>query len=158
DAATMGVGTTITASTPPEACTLFGPDPPPGDFRPRDPDLTGGYYQPLLLRGEGPDAIASERIRCNLARAPVDLAREYRERYVANANPHLGASITARERSSGNAVELDELPPSAEIELEATIAGDAREQYLVLDGRALKTACEVLAISWFTTRGEFESR
>ena len=44
-------GLQTTGAVPADACTLFGPDTPaprPGQppFRPRDPDVTGGYYLP----------------------------------------------------------------------------------------------------------------
>ena len=33
---------------PDAACLNDGPDTPPGGFRPRDADSTGGYYQPVV--------------------------------------------------------------------------------------------------------------
>ncbi|HEY3254561.1 MAG TPA: hypothetical protein VGJ91_11455, partial [Polyangiaceae bacterium] len=44
-----GTGLSIEAETPRGGCSLFGPNSPPGGFRPRDPDISGGYYQPLRL-------------------------------------------------------------------------------------------------------------
>lgn len=42
-------GPELTAPLPLDACARFGPDPPPGNARPRYPDATGGFYQPLVL-------------------------------------------------------------------------------------------------------------
>ncbi|HLL22357.1 MAG TPA: hypothetical protein VK427_09510, partial [Kofleriaceae bacterium] len=41
----LGIGETATGTLPADGCLCFGPDVPPGGFRPRDPDPTGGYYQ-----------------------------------------------------------------------------------------------------------------
>src|SRR5207253_227540 len=43
----LGDGATVTATMPAAACATYGPDTPPGGFRPRDPDPSGGYYQPV---------------------------------------------------------------------------------------------------------------
>lgn len=147
------IGPVFTSSTPHDACTIFGPDPPPGDFRPRDPDLTGGYYQLLLLRGAGPDAIAGERILCNLARASAALSREYRQRYAINQNPRLGAL-------SFGAATLDALPAGAEVALSLALDAGAHENYVRLDPitKTIVEDTETLAISWFVNRGALETR
>ncbi|HEX3594926.1 MAG TPA: hypothetical protein VHU80_07490, partial [Polyangiaceae bacterium] len=48
-----GQGQEVASAVPREACSLFGPNPPPpkpGETggRPADPDPTGGYYQPVV--------------------------------------------------------------------------------------------------------------
>src|SRR5262249_44281457 len=87
-------GPSTSAATPADACSRFGPDVPPSmpgqpPLRPRDPDITGGYYQPLVVQLGSDTTFGLERITCNLANAPVDVSIEYRMRYVANQNPLL---------------------------------------------------------------------
>ncbi|MEO6599142.1 MAG: hypothetical protein ABIQ16_04665, partial [Polyangiaceae bacterium] len=94
-----GRGLTIDAPTPLNGCALFGPDTPPGDFRPRDPDSTGGYFQPLRVDVPGTiPAFHLQRISCGLAEASADTARAFALAYVRNHNPTL-AEVAAR--SSG---------------------------------------------------------
>jgi len=62
-----GQGPSIQTQTPFDACSLFGPDTPPGGFRPRDPDATGGYYQPVRVDlAHAAPVFHLERITCNL--------------------------------------------------------------------------------------------
>ena len=104
---------TATATVPPNACALFGPDPPPQmpgqpPLRPRDPDVTGGYYQPLRLVDGEVTGFALERVTCNLAQAGADLAVAVtRMTYQANENPTL-QPLTAT--VDGAAVALDAHP------------------------------------------------
>jgi hypothetical protein len=86
--------TTDNVAVPADACQLFGPDVPPGGVRPRDPDPTGGYYQPV--RADAADAgiaFGFARITCNLPNAPGDVAHEYQMSYVANQTPVLQALV-----------------------------------------------------------------
>ena len=100
----------IDAATPPDACQLFGPDPPPGGFRPRDPDDTGGFYQPVRVRLGALIAFALERVTCDLPNAPVDAAIELKKRYVANHNPKLVPLVATVD---GAPVALDHVPAGA---------------------------------------------
>jgi hypothetical protein len=97
-----------------EACTLFGPITPPVakdqlPIRPRDPDITGGYYlpvrvslwipEPLRRPGmAGEDTLVGfelERIACGLANAPPGITRDFNATYTSNQNPHLaGVNLT----------------------------------------------------------------
>jgi hypothetical protein len=146
-----GAGATITATTPPDACQLFGPDPPPGMYRPRDPDVTGGYYQPLSIFGAGSPAVALERILCNLAKAPIDVAAEYRARYTPNRNPTL-LDVAAD-------MPLDRVPPGATVTLSASWSSDSAETYVLYDPAttSIIEAQEVLSVAWFATEGAFET-
>jgi Rrf2 family protein len=71
---------------PDEACRFFGPDAPPPTKdgpggRPTDPDLSGGFYQPVVaFLGDEP-SLGALRLDC----APDNV--EYRARYRANENP-----------------------------------------------------------------------
>src|SRR5690606_7023206 len=87
----VDLGTTDEPSgtLPSDGCRLFGPDTPPGEFRPRDPDPTGGYYQPVRADVLGDIAFGLSRITCKLPTAPTHVARDYDLHYVANENPAL---------------------------------------------------------------------
>jgi len=93
----IGVGPTATATVPSDACRLFGPDVPPSESgkatgRPVDPDLTGGYQQPLRVTAPGADgrSMFGLRLSCGLARATQRQSVEYRRLYQANHAPELG--------------------------------------------------------------------
>ena len=81
---------------PGDACKKFGPQPPDVErgkpaLRPRDPDVTGGFYQPVRAKLEASDdeyvAFALERIRCRLANAPADVTAMFNMLSKANTNP-----------------------------------------------------------------------
>jgi len=85
-----GAGPTAAANTPGKGCTLFGPDTGSTGFRPRDPDSTGGFYQPLRAELSGaPDAFALTRIKCDLPNASADAATAFAKAYKLNKNPQL---------------------------------------------------------------------
>lgn len=142
----------VTATTPADACALFGPDLPPGGFRPRDPDVTGGFYQPVRVEAMGLVAFDRERITCDLASAPIDAAIELQKRYHENRNPGL-APLTA---SVGSVpVALDSVPAGSHVRfLVGWGAGDA-EAYPMFDLGAAKIVDrrEALRVSWFATAG-----
>ena len=84
---------------PNDGCMTFGPQPPPvqpgqPQIRPRDPDATGGFYQPLrvtLQAASGTDvAFELERISCMLANAPIDV--------IAHVRQHLHEEPQSRDR------------------------------------------------------------
>jgi hypothetical protein len=138
-------GETITLPIPGDACALFGPDPPPGGFRPRDPDVTGGYYQPLRARALGQTAFLLQRVRCNLASAPTDIAATYRERYRENQSPKL--------------LPFSVPPLKAGATTRIEIAWDAPEVYAWFDQetQSIRDKRESMRVSWFATAGSFES-
>jgi hypothetical protein len=90
----LGKGQETSAAVPDDACRQFGPDIPVDEaFRPGDPDVTGGYYQPLrvLYHPAAPSpvvpAIAKVRIRCGLPGASQEQVTQYNRSYHLNANP-----------------------------------------------------------------------
>ncbi len=144
----FGSGPTATAPLPDDGCAIHGPDTPPGELRPRDPDATGGYYQPVRIDLDGAIAFGAERIACHLANAPIDLALRFRDEYVMNQNPALAP--------------LDwptAVAPGEEVELAVDWSGDEAERYLYFDPIAdqLVTRRESMSVSWFATAGAFES-
>lgn len=140
------------AVLPTDACLLYGPDTPPQvpgqpPFRARDPDVTGGYYQPLRVLYAGEATIALPRILCNLGQAPGEVARSYRERYQPNANPVLRGVDAPPQARAGQKVTL-------------TARWDPQdaESFLVYDvaSQSLREQREALRVSWFATAGKFE--
>lgn len=158
----LGESPALSALTPADACMRFGPDVSSGDYRPRDPDITGGYYQPLRLTlpaaldADGAVAFASHRISCNLANAPVEVVRAYRERYLANQNPPpaaLGRSDGGDGSPDGAALTAR---PGEELELLASWPDGAAEPYVWFDARPalLRVRRESLRVSWYVTGGQ----
>ena len=152
-----GFGMPLDAVSPVDACSLFGPDTPPGGFRPRDADETGGYYAPLRLDVDGvAPAFYLARIVCNLAEAPTDVASQLAHDYVPNANPHL-ASIVAR--VDGNEVTLDAVRVNAAVVLEASWSAEDAETFVYFDreSQVLSTQRESMRVAWHATSGRFET-
>jgi len=144
------------AATPDDACGLFGPETPPGDFRPRDPDATGGFYQPIRVEALGKTAFGLGRVTCNLPNAPLDVALELTARYHANQNPKLSPLVA----SVGEApAALDRLPAGQEIRFEVGWDAKDAEAFPAFDPRtqALADRREALSVSWYATGGEFEA-
>ncbi len=170
--------TSFSAAMPFEACTLFGPIAPTAKageapIRPRDPDVTGGYYLPVrvslwLPEGgrragmAGEDTLVSfglERISCGLANVPSGVARSFAETYTLNKNPRLAGL----RMSAPTAVELrpgapTHVPQNTTITLEASWTDESAESYPAFDmeTRTLKTHRESLVVAWYATGGSFE--
>jgi hypothetical protein len=140
----LGATPIVTAMLPADGCILFGPDVPPGGFRPRDPDPTGGYYQPVRADATGAYiAFGFSRITCNLPGASGDVAHDYQTNYVANRNPVLAPLA---------------IPTSiaADTDVTLTASWDEPESYLYYDPQTqtLVVRREAMRISWFATAGE----
>ena len=143
----LGTGPTATGTLPADGCLRFGPDVPPGmDFRSRDADATGGYYQPLRADVDGLVAFGLVRITCKLGRAPLDVAFDYDQRYVANDNPALDAFV------------LDRAPANSDVTLRASWPADSAESYLYFDParQVLVDRKEAMRVSWFSTAGSID--
>jgi hypothetical protein len=138
---------------PADACATFGPDVPSGSaaLRPRDPDPTGGYYQPIRAALDGLTAFGMSRITCNLPTAPTDVAQAYRTDYVANVAPTI-ATFEVRDRGVATTT------IAAEADLEVVVGWPATsiESYLYYDqaSQTLVDRPETLRASWFATGGE----
>ncbi|HTQ05007.1 MAG TPA: hypothetical protein VMI54_14180 [Polyangiaceae bacterium] len=148
-----GEGPEIDATTPREACSLFGPDTPPGGFRPRDPDLTGGYYEPLRvdLAGAAP-SFALDRLRCDLGGAPADVATAFANEYVPNDNPVL---LPLSATLGGQATSLASVPASAAVALVASWPPESAETYAYFDRSTelIVTRRESMRVGWYVTAG-----
>jgi hypothetical protein len=145
----LGDAPTVTAALPADACRLFGPEVPPGNFRPRDPDPTGGFYQPVRADVDPLIAFGLSRITCKLGNATAAISREYELRYVANKNPVLELP---------DAAALAAVPAHAAIALTAAWPADSAEPYLYYDqlAQALTTRREAMRLSWFATAGALD--
>ncbi|HET9991190.1 MAG TPA: hypothetical protein VFQ65_21810, partial [Kofleriaceae bacterium] len=145
----LGDATAITATIPTDACRTFGPDVASAGFRPRDPDPTGGYYQPIRAAVPSLDlAFGFTRITCNLANAPGDVAQQYKTTYVANTNPSLTALTIDGAPATTVAADRD-------VTLSIGWPADSVESYLYYDqtSQTLIARRESMRVSWFATAG-----
>lgn len=144
----IGAGPLVAGVLPVEACRTYGPDVPSTGARPRDPDTSGGYYQPVraeLL--DAPLTFGLHRLRCGLADAPPALAAEFRDRYQANLHPAALALVVG----DGSGL----VAPGVAVELRASWPADAAERYVVYDRTvaAIVERREALRVAWFVTAG-----
>jgi hypothetical protein len=156
--APVGRGLAVQGSLPANACRVFGPDrpepkkgEPPG--RPADPDVTGGYYQPLRLRIPSLDryTTTATRVACGISGVTQEQLAYFTQNYVPNENPVLsGVSIGGVEAVADTVVPVK---ANSEVALEARWA--STESYLVFDpsSRTFATKTETMRVSWFVTGG-----
>ncbi|MDF2695904.1 MAG: hypothetical protein K0S65_4287 [Labilithrix sp.] len=148
----------LEAAMPADACSLFGPEVASADLRPRDPDITGGFYQPLRVTVFGHDetavAFGLERIRCALANASADVTTDFGSRYVENQNPELLPLTIALD---GAPIDAGAIPRGARVTLRASWPESSAERYVVyeLSSRRLVDRRETMRVSWFSTAGTF---
>jgi len=175
---------TYTALAPSDSCQLFGPLPPPpvGNqpaIRPRDPDVTGGYYLPVRLSLSVPEglrrvgmatedsivAFQLQRIYCGLANAKGGDVTQYEKEYTLNQNPVI-AAFTIEQPGSGW-VQVPPVSPGGPpfpvvagqpVSLAVSWPADSVESYPALDvlTQTLVTHKEAMRVSWYTTGGAFE--
>ena len=146
---------TVSAKIPDDACALFGPETPPG-LRPHDPDVTGGFYQPVRAALDTQMAFGLERLVCHLANASADVAQEFAARYTPNRNPSLGA-LTAT--VDGAPRPLDQLPAGKTATFEISWPPGDAESYVTFDiaTQSLVDHREAMRASWFANGGEFDA-
>jgi len=157
-----------------DPCQLFGPQTPPVQpgqlpIRPRDPDVTGGFYQPLRVvldaDGGSDTAFELERVTCPLANAPIDATRVFNTTYTPNQNPLIG-QVTADPAGVAAVLFMPGAPPPAapasvvpglKVTFEVSWADASAESFPVWDvaSRMLVTHRESLRVSWFATAGAF---
>jgi hypothetical protein len=145
-----------TALTPHNGCSLFGPDTPPGGFRPTDPDSTGGYYQPIRLDLAGAaTSFALARIHCDLANADAMTAAAFAAAYTMNQNPTLGVTGTI----AGAAADLRAIPGGARVELTASWAPADAETFAYFDpsSQSVIAQRESMRVAWYATAGTFDT-
>jgi hypothetical protein len=142
----LGTSAEVSAVLPSDGCLRFGPDTPPGGYRPRDPDGTGGYYQPVRADVVDDIAFGLSRITCKLPSAPTEVARDYDVHYVANANPVLDPVVLAS------------VPANADVTLTASWPAESAELYLHYDALSPKLveSREAMRVSWYATAGTLQ--
>jgi hypothetical protein len=154
------LGDPVSIVIPADACRLFGPDTPQPaagapPTRARDPDATGGYYQPVTMSLGPSIAVGLERIGCGIPDASLAAARAYQAAYLPNRNPTLATlSLT----SDGAPVDLGAVPAGARVRLEATWTPDSAETFAVFDPASgtVGQIEEALRVSWYVTGGELD--
>ena len=152
-----GEGTSIMAATSTDACSLFGPETPPGGFRPRDPDVTGGYYAPLQAElAHAAPVFHLQRLLCDLGDAPADLASEFAAAYVPNTNPSL---LPLAFSANGESVAPNAVAPNARVRLDASWAASDAETYAYYDGttQTITTRRESMRVAWYVTAGSLDA-
>lgn len=104
----LGEGNMVSAMLPRTVCETFGPlprTPKPGEpnFRPVDPDTTGGYYQPVRVVTLGDTqrfADGMTRLSCGLGGATQSQTADFNRRYRSNENPRLDSLSVVRDDGS----------------------------------------------------------
>ena len=154
-AAIPGGGPSVTAALPATSCALFGPDVTSADLRPRDPDVTGGFFVPIRAQVGMPDGevltgFGFARTTCNLANAAAEQATLFEAQYVANKNPTL-LPLTA-------AVAFASMTAGASVSLRASWNPADAESYAYYDPTTTTviTKRESMRVSWFATAGAFQ--
>jgi len=153
-----GNGPSTVTKTPSKGCSLFGPDVgATGGFRPRDPDSTGGYYQPLRVDLAGADtAFEPTRIQCDLAGADADAATAFGKAYKPNVNPVL-SPLTAK--LGGSPVMLGTIPEASHVTLEASWPASSAETFAYFDpaSQTVTSQREAMQVAWYTTGGTLDT-
>jgi hypothetical protein len=159
-AAADAAGNPVPLTIPTDACQVFGPSTPqpaPGapPTRPRDPDPTGGYFQPVTGVLGDAIAVALERITCGLPDASLAVARAYQATYNPNRNPQIADLALTLD---GAPLDPTAVPPGARVIVEVSWPADAAEGFPVFDrvANTLVERREVLTASWFVTGGDLE--
>jgi len=172
---TMMPSPTFMAPMPSGDCKVFGPQPPEvmsgkPPLRPQDPDVTGGFYQPVRAKltdgGDTELAFALERLKCPLANAPQDITAMFNMMIKPNQNPAI-ASVTKDPAGAatplfamGQATPPEAAPvaPGEVVPLEVAWTAATPETYPVFNlvTQQLDTHRESLSVSWFATDGSFE--
>ncbi|HEX3345037.1 MAG TPA: hypothetical protein VHS09_10725 [Polyangiaceae bacterium] len=149
-----GAGPTTTAATPGNGCSVFGPDVGmTAGLRPRDPDGTGGYYQPLRADLAGSDsAFELARIHCDLANADAMAAAAFAAAYTLNQNPQL-LPLTAS--VGGAPVPLTGIPTGARVTFEASWPDASAETFAYYDpgSETVTTQRESMQVAWYSSAG-----
>ena len=151
----------VSAALPMSGCFDFGPEIQSAEVRPRDADVTGGFFLPIRARiagdgAESPIAFGFARLVCNLANAPAELAAQLRAQYQRNRNPTL-LPIELRLAGATTPVALDAIPRGARVVIRASWRPEDAEAYALFDvqNQVIVTRRESLRVSWFTTAGSY---
>ena len=153
----------VSSTLPPTGCFDFGPETQSAEVRPRDADVTGGYFLPIRARvravsgAEPITAFGFARLGCNLPNAPADAVVAFRAHYKSNVNPAL-LPVEARLDGATTPLALDQVPRAAHVVFRASWKPEDAETFAVFDvgSQTVVTRRESLRVSWFTTAGSFD--
>lgn len=150
----LGASLIVSAAIPDDACRVFGPEAPDVGYRPRDPDPSGGYFQPIRADYADARAFGLSRITCILPDAPAEIAHRYQLEYAANVAPGI---LPLQIFDGDRMVERDAVPANTTLRFVAGWPPDAAESYLYYDRATatLVTRRESLRVSWYATGGSF---
>jgi hypothetical protein len=184
DLAAIGSGIEASGALPGNACSLFGPNPPPPEEgqpagRPQDPDITGGFYQPAVgFEDEVLSTLVPVRIRCGIANVTQETYVEWNQRYHSNQNPDPAAiAIDPVTVAAGETVTFTASWPECP---DVSVCGDGvcsadedlvacpddcsephgcggAETYVVYEDGELTTRREAISATWFATAGSFDA-
>ncbi len=92
----LGRGLSVEATLTTDVCSLFGPVRPAGMAgeaagRPVDPDITGGFYQPVAAHLGAEVSLGAIRVDCDPANIDRDQAVAFRQQYRVNENPRVSS-------------------------------------------------------------------
>lgn len=157
-AAPDATGDPTSIAIPTDVCRVFGPDVPqplPGQptTRARDPDATGGYFQPVTVALGVALAIGLERITCDLPEASLADSRAFLAAYHANQNPSIaGLAFTA---DDGSPIDPTAIAAGTHVMIQASWLAGAIETFPVFDrqSRTIVSTAETLQASWYATGG-----
>lgn len=153
----------VSAVLPPSGCFDFGPETQSAEVRPRDADVTGGYFLPIRARvaalsgAEPLTAFGFARLACNLPNAPADAVTAFRAQYKSNRSPVL-RPIEAHLEGGAAPLALDQVPRGAHVVFRAGWNAEDAETFALFDvaSQTVVTRRESLRVSWFTTAGSFD--
>ncbi len=152
-----GDGPTTSARTPGDGCSVFGPDVGAAGLRPRDPDSTGGYYQPLRADLTGADsAFELARIHCGLANADAAQAAAFAAAYHVNLNPQLlGVTATI----GGVPAARTAVPVGSRVTLEARWPSSSAETFAYFDpaSQTVTSQRESMQVAWYSNGGALDT-
>lgn len=155
DLVALGTGLEVAGAVPDDACSRFGPNPPPSEDgtttgRPVDPDATGGFYQPAVVFDGDVPTLAPVRVRCGLANVTQETYVAWNSGYISNVAPvpTLAGPSTV---TPGEEVTLTASWPDCDE------ACEGAETYVVWDEATdtLIERREALSATWFATDGSF---
>ena len=152
-----GMGSSIATTTPTNGCSIFGPDVSSMSLRPRDPDSTGGYYQPLRADLTDADsAFELVRIHCDLADADATAVGQFAQAYTLNQNPTLDP-LTAT--IGGAPAALAAIPTGARVILEASWPAASAETFAYYDrvSSMVTTQRESMQVAWYSSGGTLDT-
>jgi hypothetical protein len=177
---------TFMAPMPSDDCKVFGPQPPEvmagkPPLRPQDPDVTGGFYQPvravLTTDQDTETAFALERLKCHLANAPADITATFNMMIKPNQNPTIASATLDPAGMAASLYQAKQaapmmpsamapamptampmVAPGATTTLEVAWTVTTPESYPVFNlvTQVIDTHRESLSVSWFATGGSFE--